>query len=245
MQAPSFWGAWFLVYLLFLLPRGAFRSARLLRNAAHEGSDEQPFPSRYAILGSTVLILGLTFLLSWVTARDYGFEIFARAPLGLREILAGAGALALALSVNVLSYLSRTEEERRNMSVYALLPRTPGESALFATTALAAGVAEEAAYRGVAMVVLGSVFASPWPAIALSLTAFSLAHIVQGWKSVIAILLIAAGMHALVWFTGTLLVAMVVHVVYDLIASFIGVRHARGYERQAREQAEAESELAY
>ena len=37
-------------------------------------------------------------------------------------------------------------------------------------------------------------------------------------------------MHALVWFTGTLIVAMIVHAVYDFVAGYLIAREAKVFD---------------
>lgn len=41
---------------------------------------------------------------------------------------------------------------------------------------------------------------------------------VQGWKSSAIIFFFAMGFHGLVWLSGSLYVAMIVHITYDIIA---------------------------
>jgi hypothetical protein len=42
--------------------------------------------------------------------------------------------------------------------------------------------------------------------------------LIQGWKSSAIIVFFALGFHALVWLSGSLYVAMVVHIAYDITA---------------------------
>jgi membrane protease YdiL (CAAX protease family) len=97
--------------------------------------------------------------------------------------------------------------------------------------AVGAGVAEETAYRGVGMALLASSTGSAWIAAAIMSLAFGIAHITQEWKSVWIVVVMAALMHALVAFTGTLVVAMAVHAAYDIAAGVIGSREARRLAR--------------
>jgi membrane protease YdiL (CAAX protease family) len=84
---------------------------------------------------------------------------------------------------------------------------------------LAAGIAEETAYRGVLVVLLASVTASFVVAALLSAAAFAIVHYPQGAKSVGWVFAIGLVMQALVSATGTLYVAMGVHAVYDVTAA--------------------------
>lgn len=109
-----------------------------------------------------------------------------------------------------------------------MLPRSAGAWALYLLMPILAGFAEEAAYRGVGMYVLSAALGNGWAAALILATAFAIAHMVQEWKSVALIFVIALLMHALVAITGTLVVAMVVHAVYDIVAGILAAREADG-----------------
>jgi hypothetical protein len=47
---------------------------------------------------------------------------------------------------------------------------------------------------------------------------------IQGWRSAAVILVFALGFHALVWLSGSLYVAMAVHIAYDVTA---GISYGR------------------
>ena len=228
MHVPGLPSIVFLVYVLLLMPWMALRSKqRLLPRPDPEGAPARPVPSRPQVFASTLVALALLFALSWITARDIGFDPFAVHAVGAREMLAGAAVLAFHFMVMLANRAVRSREERRTMAVYKLMPRTPAEWALYVVTALTASVAEEAGYRGVLMSVLWFSFGNGWLAAIICATAFAASHALQGWKSGVAIFAMALSMHGLVWFTGTLVVAMVVHAVYDIAAGAIGARRVR------------------
>jgi membrane protease YdiL (CAAX protease family) len=52
----------------------------------------------------------------------------------------------------------------------------------------------------------------------LSAVSFGVAHYIQGWKSAAVITVFALGFQGVVWISGSLYVAMLVHVVYDITA---------------------------
>jgi membrane protease YdiL (CAAX protease family) len=110
--------------------------------------------------------------------------------------------------------------------VYKLAPRTPRQWALWALAIACASIAEEAFYRGVGMSILWYSLGNPWISALLCAAAFAVAHSVQGLRSTVFIGLIALVKHALVAITGTLLLAMLVHAVYDLIAGWLIAREA-------------------
>jgi hypothetical protein len=168
MRLPGTQSLVFLFFLLLWMPWMAIRArARLFPRPEHGGSAAKPVPSRTRIFTSTLVSLTLLFLLTWLTGRDFGYRIVAAPPIGAREVLAGAGALA----------------------------------ALFA------------------LMLLNRAIRSP--------AVFAVSHALQGWKSGAVIFLMALVFQGLVWLTGTLVVAMVVHAVYDISAGVIGAWRLR------------------
>jgi membrane protease YdiL (CAAX protease family) len=210
----------YLFYMLVLLPWVAFRSAKAFNAPppAPGAAPARPLPSRTRLYANTTGILVVLFFFARFTARTFSYDIFAVPHLGARELLAGASGLACCFGMIFVNRAMRTPEEIRNMPVHRLMPQTSRERALYSASAIVAGIAEEAAYRGVLMAILWYALGNPWLAVLISATAFALGHAVQGWKSMIVIFVIAVTMHALVWFTGTLVIAMAVHAIYDLLA---------------------------
>lgn len=224
-------GILLLASLLVVLPWLAWRSALRLREARSgtEAPGTPPLPSRSGIFIGTLILLSSLFLLAWLTGRTFGFDPFHIERLGTRELLAGLAALAGAFGLRWLSQAIRGEAERRNLPAFALMPRTSTEWGLYLATAVSAGLAEETAYRGVGMALLTWSTDSPILSAAVLSVAFGLAHLTQEWKSVAIVIAMALLMHGLVAFTGTLVIAMVVHTVYDVIAGILGSRDARRF----------------
>lgn len=213
----------FLVVLFVLAPRAALRSARLLRRMQAEG---QPLPRRRLVL-STMFSLSVLWALSAINAEAMGRALFAVWHLGAREILTGVAGFAVLLAAIPISRWGQTEEEERRRLVYGMAPRDGQEMALFTLVAVMAGVAEEAAYRGVAVWILAPIFGSVVPAILLSAMAFAVAHAVQGGRAMAIVFAIALVFHGMVQLTGTLVIAMVVHTGYDIAAGSLAGRRAK------------------
>lgn len=68
---------------------------------------------------------------------------------------------------------------------------------------------------------------------------FSVAHIIQGRRSVAVVLVFAFGFHALVWLTGSLYVAMAVHTAYDITAGIAYGVLGRGRGSEAPDRPES------
>lgn len=233
LQLPGTPSLFFLAYILVFLPWAAFRSAQRIR-AARDGNAAKPLPSREGVWMGVTLSQAVLFALAWFTGRGFGYEIFALPPLGPREILAALGALAACFGLRSVLRAIRSEDERRQLTVYRLAPRSPREWLLWVASVLAASVAEEAAYRGVGMSILWYSLGTPWIAALLCATAFSLIHWTQGWKSKVTIFAITLVMHGLVGFTGTLILAMLVHAIYDLAAGYRIAREAQALGHEPR-----------
>ncbi len=223
MRLPGLPSLIFLAYLLVFLPWAAHRSARRLR-AALDGS--VPPVSREGIWIGSTFALAVLFVLSWLVGRGFGFRIFEVGAIGGEDVPWTALALAALFALRAVAVALHRGDERRQRLIFLLVPRTRRETALWIVTVLAASVAEEAAYRGVGMAILWFTLGSPWPAAAISALAFALAHAAQGWKAGVVIYGIALVLHALVALTGTLVIAMVVHGVYDFAAGALIRRDA-------------------
>ena len=124
--------------------------------------------------------------------------------------------MALQFVLMFVSRAVRSADERREMPVNRLMPQSPRERALFSVASVVAGISEEAGYRGVLMNILWYATGNVWVAVLVSALAFAVGHALQGWKSMVVVFLMACSMHALVWYTGTLVIAMAVHALYDL-----------------------------
>jgi membrane protease YdiL (CAAX protease family) len=230
MQLPGVPAILFLAYLLFLLPWLAFRSHLLFRDAV-EGKGA--LPPRQTIWTNTLFSQLLLLTFAWLIASAIGYPLFRMPERGLPAAAAGGVALAAYFLLRAIAGAIRTEEERRKLLVFAIAPRTPREWLLWSAAVLTAAVGEEAAYRGVGMTILRHALGNSAVAAVVASVAFALAHGTQGAKSVLIIFGMAIVMHVLVWYTGTLIVAMIVHAIYDFVAGYLIAREARVFDAAA------------
>lgn len=210
----------FVLLVLVVMPIGAVRSRSIVsQGARRRRGGRGRLPGRADVLTRALIIQLLLFVLSFVVARHERMDLWSWT--GLRPVNVGiaVGALTLLLVLGALSWQLRTPEERRTLWMRHLLPRTSAQWALWLVLSLAAGVAEETAYRGVLVVLLASVTASFITAVLLSAAAFALVHYPQGAKSMGWVFAIGLVMQAVVAGTGMLYVAMGVHAVYDVTAA--------------------------
>lgn len=182
---------------------------------------------------SAVIVQSMLFGLAWLTARGFDDAIFRTEGIDRRDLLYGAGALLACFGFRWLARRMHSPEEMRELEVYRRAPRTTAELVLFHVASVIAGVAEEAAYRGVAWTILTYSLGATWPAAVILSIAFALAHWNQGWKSGVTIVAIALVFHGLVFLTDTLVIAMAVHALYDIVAGNLIRRTALANDRAA------------
>ncbi|MCC6317973.1 MAG: CPBP family intramembrane metalloprotease [Gemmatimonadaceae bacterium] len=201
-------GLLYLVLFTIVVPVLAIRSARRMRDA--------PLPDRLAVFRS-VLIQQLAILgVAWYVARTEWVPIYV-APDALLKALGLAG-LATATLVLAFRPMWRRAVERGEARIQLLMPSTRVERILWLLVSLAAGIAEEVAYRGVLWVLLERLLGSSVAAAVIASLVFGVSHVLQGWRSAVVISFVALGMHGLVRATGSLLAPILVHVAYDMIA---------------------------
>ena len=100
------------------------------------------------------------------------------------------------------------------------MPQTPAERRWWVLVSLTAGVTEELTWRGIQVQILATLLGSyPIAALICSVT-FGVGHLGQGRRWAAAVAGFALIFHGLVWVSGSLWVAIAVHVVVDLVGGF-------------------------
>lgn len=191
--------------------------------AMKTGSMQAPSRSQLyasALATHAVLLVGV---LATVWADDvWLFPAFA---IDGGRLLAALGALAIGL-VLLLEGLRVTDALAKERS-RLIAPRTPRELAAFCGVAASAGISEQLAYRGVLFSFLLWYTGSFWAAALLAAIPFGLVHLFQGWRSAAIVTVIALRDQLLVLLTGTLVYAIAVHIIHDIIAGLVLMRRAR------------------
>ncbi len=245
MHLPSPASLALLAYLFVFLPWGAWKSAIYLDRArarkelsarregvSAEVASEVAMPSLGRIYGNTLINMGLLLLLAFLAAREAELSLFAVGAFGLREFVACLVWFTVSFTVGLVSRWWRTPEELRRMAWMVLVPRTRNQWLGFVAVAIAAGVCEEAAYRGMAFNALHWSTGSATTAALLSAFAFALAHRVQGYKSMAIVFVKGLLLQVLVWYTGTLVGAMVGHAVLDVVTAYRSSLLRISFERE-------------
>ncbi len=202
-----------------LIPILAIRSMKLI--------ESRPFAPRRRYFKAVLVQLIAFAAFSIAVARLNWIEIFPRRMPPLSAIAAGVLFLACAIPFGWTRWRKAVQERKRIVALF--MPTDHFERMLWILSAALAGFGEEITWRGVQTALLTRLTDNLLVAIAIAVVMFALAHATQGWKSVGVIAVFTVGFHLLVWLSGSLYVAMVVHFVYDLVAGFSYAHFGRKY----------------
>ncbi|SRR5258707_4380608 len=216
-----------LIAAYYVVLVGVFFPAVCIR-ALYKLKAGAPFPPKPVVRKQTLIMHGLTFLLAWLTWRSFRLPLFP--PYAIQWKHAAVGVAILMMFVSGAYPLWKKMAVTNRVSVYRNMPQAPNEMSLWILMSISAGFAEEIVYRGVLFGILMHWMHRWWTAALLCAVIFAVSHAFQGWLSVLVILVIAIVFQGLVWYTGTLYVAMVVHAVFDCISglTYNGKWRARG-----------------
>lgn len=174
-------------------------------------------------IASQWLLTGLLFAL-WISrGRSFAsLGLGAPSPWGLGGVLLGLAVISAMVIAQRRQVASRPElAERireRLASVRALMPQDRSEYPGFVSLAITAGVCEELLFRGFVTWLLASILPVFWMAALAQALLFGLAHAYQGGRGVITTGAVGLFMTGIVWVTGSLWAAMLVHALMDINA---------------------------
>jgi membrane protease YdiL (CAAX protease family) len=209
-------GSFHLMYFGLIIPAIAIYQARKFRDV------QRPLPNRLRHFKTTAFTLVFFGLISLLVARSEWIDLFPRAIPPWRALL--SGVLMFVVAVILMRPRWRRAVERRTRVVHLFMPANATERAWWIAVAALAGISEEITWRGVQAGLAMSLTKSLLIAILFCSISFSAGHIIQGWKSAAVIFVFALSFHTLVWLSGSLYVAMVVHIAYDITA---GISYGR------------------
>ncbi len=134
------------------------------------------------------------------------------------------------------------EVRERMRHVEPMLPRTPAEMRTFVKLAFTAGICEELLYRGF-MIFYVSRFTNLFAAAAIVSVIFGIGHLYQGRRGVVLTAFAGAFFAAVYLVSGSLFVAMLLHVLMDLHSGHLAyVALRRADEREAERLREWEAQ---
>lgn len=207
-----------------LIPIAAIRSKKRIESGRF-------FAARRRFFISALIQVGVFAWFSIAVARWNAIGIFPRTVPPPRALIAGVLFLVLAVLTGWTRWRKAVIEKEPVVALF--MPSDRVERLLWTGSAALAGFGEEISWRGVQTALLTRLTGSIAVAIAVAIVTFAIAHAMQGWKSVGVIAVFSAGFHLLVWLSGSLYVAMVVHFLYDLIAGFAYAHFGRKYHYHA------------
>lgn len=209
---PAGWAH--LAYFGLLIPVLVVRGRMKIRTT------NAPLPNRLRHFQTTSFTLVMFAALSLVVARAEWIELFPRTWPPLLAVV--AGVVMLVATVGFMRPRWRRAVEQRTpvgaRVLHLCMPANGVERTWWIVVAMLAGISEEITWRGVQTALLTNLTGRLWMAAIICSIMFGVAHMIQGWKSSAIIVFFALGFHALVWLGGSLYVAMVVHIAYDIIA---------------------------
>lgn len=180
------------------------------------------FPRKPAYFKNTLISLGVILSLAIAVWRSFGLPIFPAYTIRLQDIAVGAGTVFVFILAMYPRWKYKVVHSRDEVS--RRVPQASNEMGWWIAVSVAAGIAEEFAYRGVLFGILIYSIPNWWAAALLCALSFALAHAIQGWSGAVIIFVMAIIFQAIVLFTGTLYVAMAAHTLYDIIAGFAYLR---------------------
>ena len=134
------------------------------------------------------------------------------------------------------------EVSERMRHVEPMLPRTPAEMRTFVKLAFTAGICEELLYRGF-MIFYVSRFTNLFAAAAIVSLIFGIGHLYQGRRGVVLTAFAGAFFAAVYLVSGSLFIAMLLHVLMDLHSGHLAyVALRRADEREAERLREWEAQ---
>jgi len=174
--------------------------------------------------GSAVVVLALVWQFiplfldavnRWTFVTDARRTFADSGALGVGLVVGFAAALVVGTLLVVV--LARKETEVASVGdVQALLPRNRAELRYGAALAINAGVVEELLFRLALPALVFGLTRSAVAAVVVSIVVFALLHVYQGVAGIVGALVIGTLLMAVYLATGSILVAIVVHALFDL-----------------------------
>lgn len=211
----SFAAAYYVFLIGVFLPVLCVRSHFRLKSGAR-------FPRKPGFFKSTLVSLAVIFVIALLVWRSFGLPIFPAYAIRLKDVAIAFATVIVFVCAMYPRWKYKATHSRDE--VFRRVPQAANEIGWWIAVSVVAGIAEEFAYRGVLFGILIYWIPNWWAAALLCALAFALGHSIQGWKNVLIIFAMSVIFQGLVWFTGTLYVAMAAHALYDIAASFVYLR---------------------
>ncbi len=214
--------AFFVLIVGGLALRAWFGMQRLRSLTPQQQAEKRPALWARAIATQWLLVLAV--LAWWLFERrplDW-LGLVPRLGWGFGGVMAGVVVMAFALLAQRRAIATsadiRARLRVRLAHVVAILPASRSEWPGFFSLAVTAGICEELLFRGFVTWHLSHIVPVFWMAVLVQGLLFGLAHAYQGPKGVFTTGAVGLFMGGLVWVSGSLWAAMIVHALVDLQA---------------------------
>jgi membrane protease YdiL (CAAX protease family) len=230
--------AWFATLLahlliLFLIIAVPIRGARRYRVLMRRIERNPALRTRFylmGMLGQWLMLLPLLIIvpgLGWfgsIMGLQAPTMLWLFAPISLLLVLA-VYAQVFYIRVVARTAEGRTQLRQSMSGPLHMLPRTPKERGLWILLSLTAGFCEELLYRGFMPAYLAHIFPGVPLLIAIIIAAvlFGVGHIYQKLTGVLGTGVMGLVFGLLYFFTGSLLLPMIVHALFDMRLLFVDV----------------------
>lgn len=152
--------------------------------------------------------------LSFSIAAWNGIPLLVAADPSPADMALAGGMLLAAIGAMLLA--TRYGSDQTLDRIYMIVPATYGEKIFWIFVSAAAAFGEEMTYRGVLFAILLGVTGNWWLAAAVGSLIFAAAHLAQGWTSTLVIAVFGLGFQFLALQTGSLLLPVIIHFLYDV-----------------------------
>lgn len=160
------------------------------------------------------------FAIAFFAAKFGNIKIEITSKITATSIIAAVVFLVLALSIAWASQKYATQKEESTL--HHLLPDTGRDRIVWIIACIVAAFCEEYVYRGMLFQLMMLQTNEIWIAAAvLSAIIFAFGHGTQGEKAIVQIIPFALGFHLLVYFSGGLLIPMIVHFFYNVLVELL------------------------
>ncbi len=222
--APAVIAVVLVAYAVLVEPVWGWLEYRRLK--ARRDSDPRALVRMYRIFIATLWPAAALVLLAVALSPGLDLaDIGVRAPRldGFVLGVSLSGAIALVVSSFTLRRDARKGKPIPGMDAYAaLLPRTREERRYAAASALTAGICEEILHRGFFIAVGVQLFGLSLTAAAIASAAvFTLVHVYQGWRGLLAIAVLATIFTVVYLRSASLLFPIALHALVDLRALLV------------------------
>ena len=201
----------------------------------------------YYTNGLLLIIAALLILTAWNIENRSWILLGVRMPEINQIVILAVATIAVIYLVDIVStFFKKDKTDKKLEDLTYVIPLNWSEFKHYIFLACAAGFSEEIVYRGFLIhYILYIGHDLPYSevyAIAIPAIAFAISHRYQGWWAVSKISLIAILLGIVYYYSASLLIVIIIHILIDIISGIMGVLYFKKH-RLASQSEETEQEL--